>query len=495
MHKESHTAIIQDIGAERAVLAGLLQYGRSALYDICDIISENTFTIQENKVLFTCIEYILKESEKADITSIFAVANNLGVYNQIFQNKQDIEFLSALFNFSIHLENVRQFAKKIAKLEYARIAQSKHREAFTKLNGVSGNETIDGILAISEDAIFDIIKEINKGRDDYPVAIGESAVEFVKHLAENPVEMVGIPTPFKYYNTAIGGGLRAGGVNLIAARPKKGKSTLAKQISLHTSINLDIPTLYLDTEMVREEQLCRALSSLSEVELDDIETGKFAQNQMKYQKVLTTAEQLQSNTKFLHKVVAGKPFEEILSIIRRWILKDVGRDDIGNVKPCLVIYDYFKLMDASQLDKMAEHQAMGFQISRLSDFSKEYGFACLALVQLNREGADKDTAEVISQSDRLLWLCHSLSIYRHKTVEETLEDGVNNGNTRLKVIETRHGSGLDDGDYINLQFSKKINKIIELGTKRTIKNTNTNGGQIKFEVQDDNNSTEEIPFE
>src|SRR5690606_17026985 len=44
------------------------------------------------------------------------------------------------------------------------------------------------------------------------------------HLCNNPVDCIGIPTPWPRFNHAIGGGLTSGGVTLIAARPKKGKA-------------------------------------------------------------------------------------------------------------------------------------------------------------------------------------------------------------------------------------------------------------------------------
>ena len=41
--------ILQDLPAERAILSGICRYGSSALFDVADIIEENTFTIESPK--------------------------------------------------------------------------------------------------------------------------------------------------------------------------------------------------------------------------------------------------------------------------------------------------------------------------------------------------------------------------------------------------------------------------------------------------------------
>ena len=42
--------------------------------------------------------------------------------------------------------------------------------------------------------------------------------------------------------------------------------------------------------------------------------------------------------------VAGKSFDEIIGIARRWLFKHVGYNDEGRMNDCLIIYDYRKLM-------------------------------------------------------------------------------------------------------------------------------------------------------
>lgn len=47
---------LTDIGAERAVLAGLFSYGLESYVEICDLIDHGSFGHQNNQVIYKCIE-------------------------------------------------------------------------------------------------------------------------------------------------------------------------------------------------------------------------------------------------------------------------------------------------------------------------------------------------------------------------------------------------------------------------------------------------------
>src|SRR6266480_1288281 len=148
--------VINNPGAERAVLAGVCQYGREAYYDIADIVNSSCFTLEANESIWLCLESLLKTSEKVDATTILATANTLGLESIFTKNKTDIDFLRSLFNFQIHLKNVRTMAKQIAKLDLIRKSQSKLLEAYHELDNFDGTETVDQIVAIPEEATFSI---------------------------------------------------------------------------------------------------------------------------------------------------------------------------------------------------------------------------------------------------------------------------------------------------------------------------------------------------
>lgn len=477
-----------NLGVEKAVLAGLCRYGQNALYDIMDIVTVHSFTNESNQAIYKCIEKSLQDSSSIDATSVLASAETLGLSSVLTKNKTDIEYIRAIFNFPIKQENIRVHAKQLAKLEFIRKAQVVLHETNEKLDTLDGTESIDSIVQIPENAVFDLTNEINSRDNNNPQRLCLNSEERLKFLADNPIEMKGIPTPWGIFNDILGGGLREG-VNLIGARPGQGKSSMAINVGWHVADTLNIPVLYVDTEMIQEEQENRMLAFLSGVKNREIETGKFGSDPIKRQAVFDANRKV-GNSKFYHKWVGGKPFEEITSIMRRWIMSEVGFDSNGNTNPHLLIYDYFKLMDDNVLSKMAEHQAIGFQISYLSDFCKKYSTPCLSFVQVNRDGITKDTSDIISQSDRLLWLCVSCCVFKEKSHEEMIEDGKHNGNRKMFPLKVRYGEPMEFGNYLCMHFDGAISKITEKSTKFDLVNQqiSENNG---FETYD-NDETDKV---
>ena len=70
----------------------------------------------------------------------------------------------------------------------------------------------------------------------------------------------------------------------------------------------------------------------------------------------------------------------------------------------------------------------------------------------------------------MIWLCTSFSIFKIKSPEELAEDGPNAGNRKLVPIVSRHGAGLDDGNYINMVMDGSHAKLRELKTRNELKN-------------------------
>lgn len=471
MSEPKKFTIPQNVSAERAVLAGLCQYGSKASNEIAEIVSPDCFHNSDNQMFYKAVTSVLEQHDKVDVSSVMTHGSAIGLS---FESKENSDYLRSLFNFPVNLENIKKNAVILKKLDIIRRGQKLARGLAYELGDMSGMESISEIIGTIEAPIIDFSMTCGDSESDKTELMGLNVGEFITHLAENKNCVTGIPSPIARYNEAIGGGRRRGGVYLKGARPKAGKSTDAINDALHVSNVLSFPVLYLDTEMSKDGQLPRILANLSNIKIKEIESGSFAENDFLKTKVIESGKILES-IPFYYRKISGMAFEEVLSIIRKWVTQEVGQFE-GRTKDCLVIYDYFKLMDASSLDDgMQEFQALGFQISALTDFCGKYDIPCSAYVQLNRDGITKETSDIISQSDRLLWLCSSFAFLKRKTREEMLQDGPQNGNVKLIVTaEQRFGPGLEDGNYINL--------IVE-GDKGIIRE-----GKTAFELQSIGNS-------
>jgi replicative DNA helicase len=482
--------ILCDPASERAVLAGICIYGEEAYLDIADIIQESTFSIDSNSIIFKCLKRLCENENKPkiDIASIYSVAQELSV-SHLLSKKEEAQHLKAIIDFPVSLENVRKFAAKIRKLEIARLLRTQLELAQDKLLEINGSESITSILGIAEDTVFNFSSLLND-TDNNPIHIGKDVDAYLDDLVNNPIDQVGIPTGFPVYDQAIGGGFRKGTVNVIAARPKTGKTLLADNIGFHIANKHKIPVLNMDTEMNVKDHLNRVLAMMTETEISSIETGKFASLPDQNEKLHKASSDLKE-TPLFYKTIAGKSFEEQLALMRRWLVKEVGLNDDGTAKPCLIVYDYIKLMDSTGISQdMKEYQVLGFMMTALHNFAVRYQIPILAFVQLNRDGITKESTDTASGSDRIIWLCSNFTIFKRKTDEEIAEDGSKNGNRKLLPLVSRHGGGLDDNDYINCHMKGWCAKITEGKTRLEL--LNHNNSDEGFIVDEHND--EEIPF-
>jgi replicative DNA helicase len=397
---------------------------------------------------------------QVDLPALLAAAERLG-HRESITTDREIQYINSLKEFPVNKDNVFNFALEIKKYEFARKIKSIAKNVCNSVDDLDGTESIDDIISLLENPVVEFLKEDSVG--EKPEALSQDIFAYLEYLENNQCDIVGIPTGFSRYDAAIGGGIRRKCVDLIAARPKTGKSVFADAVAINVS-GTGVPVLMLDTEMGKNDHIHRILSSLSGVDLKLIETGKFANDESRI-KVHEAAHKVKKMP-YDYISVAGKSFESILNIIKRWVHHTVGVDDNGVTKDCLIIYDYLKLMSGSGLTgNMQEFQALGFQITSLHNLCVKLDVPCLSFVQLNRDGITKESTDAVSGSDRLIWLCTSFTIFKQKSDEEIAEDGPNAGNRKLVPIVSRHGGGLNDGDYINMKMVGKQTRLEELKTR------------------------------
>ncbi len=456
---------LTDIGAERAVLAGLFQYGIDAYVEVADVVTASSFGHENNQVLYACVQHVVEKNSEVDLPSILSAASTLNHAERV-ENETELKYIKSLFDFPVNQGNIFNFAVQVKKFEFARNIKKLTLKIHKDMDSVNGTESIDEIIGKIEDPVMDFLREDDGG--ERPEKIGKDVDAYLEFITENKCDVIGIPSGFNRFDHAIGGGLRRKCVDLVAARPKVGKSVFADNVALNVASD-GVPVLVLDTEMSKEDHLNRIIANLSGVPIQEVATGQFVDDDQKNQRVHEAVEHI-SNIPYNYVSVAGKPFEQILNIIKRWIIQDVKMDENGRTNDCVVIYDYLKLMSSSSItNNIQEYQALGFQITNLHNLAVKFDFPCLSFVQLNRDGITKESTDAVSGSDRLIWLCTSFSIFKSKSPEELAEDGPQAGNRKLVPIVSRHGAGLSDGDYINMRMLGEHAKLLELKTRNEFK--------------------------
>lgn len=462
--------VVADLAAERATLAAPFKFGYDAYIEVADIVQNSSYSNQSNETLWKCIDYFFRKHGEAckqiDVPSVMSAATDLGIGCH-FEKESELAHLRGILNFkdSIKLENVRRLAAKIRKIEIADVIAKKLNETSAELKNVTGDESASEILGIAENKIFDL-SCLFRGLDvNGPQLIGTGLRDYIQYLAENEVDQVGISSGYKIWDATIGGGFRNGAIDVVGARRKVGKSNYAVNVVNHVAGKLNIPCLYLDTELNPKYQQIRLLSMVSGVKIKRIETGKFAKDSEEKRKVFKAIDFIEKMP-YHHICIAGQGFEDTISEMRRWLVKNVGFEG-KEAKPCLIVFDYIKLMDDKLLKNLQEYQAIGFMMTGLHNFVTKYMCPCLAFIQLNRDGD-------IAQSDRVGWFCSSFSVLKlvERNSEEDTEIPTELGiNRTLSVPISRYGEGLGNGDYINFRADFSVSRLIEHSTRSTMNNS------------------------
>lgn len=445
---------------ERTVLSGIIKFGKSAYIDCCDVLDDAYFSGFVEQAVYTSICDLFKAGQNFTKTRVFSKCMDLGLTDKDYDLFQEVTSYDC-----DKMEDIRPIAQKLKRQKIIKDFIALHKKVIDELSETDPSQSISSIFSISEKAIFELVKKYTE-RQDIPEKLSDLVEDIVQELSENENLSVGLPTPWEEVTKSIGGGLRRGNVYLFGARSGEGKSFLLQIISVYLT-QLGVPVLYLDTEMTKEEILPRLLSNISEVPINDIESGLFAQNDFT-KKAVASAVKVMKGMPLSYLSIAGKPFDEILSVIRRWLYTDVGLDENGRANDCLVVYDYFKLMSAEGLQELRETQLMGFMISQLADFAKKYSIPILTATQLNRDGIAKDTSDVIAGSDRLLWLVSAFAIFKEKSLEEIIRDGVEHGNKKFICRKSRFGGEHRLGEHINMTMKPEIASLLENGLKSSV---------------------------
>jgi replicative DNA helicase len=450
------SALLRDTASERTMLGTIIKHGKNALVDVQDSVTSTDFSLPINRAIFTCLENLAEDPncEVFDLESVKMKAKTLG-FGDFLQSSKDLEYIELLDSVYADKDNLNMFALQIKKYSVARDLYKRYSDAQQYLRNIDGTEDLAEIIQKAESQIVDYVTGIEGA--NCLENLCENLEEYIEEaVAAEPVDQVGLPTGFPTWDAAIGGGPRPATITVVGARPKTGKSFHAMNVSLNLVRN-GIPVLYLDTELTGGYQKDRMICIDSGCPLLSFETRQFNKNAALIEKVRNSGKLLQG-LPFEYQNIGGMSHTEALALARRWIVKNIGFNANGQANHCAIIYDYMKLTTASTLTKVTpEYIVLGLMLTEMHNFAMKYGVPIIGYVQLNREGIDNDDGSVIAGSDRILWLCSSMSLLRNKNQNDVdLNCGFEHGNKKISILETRQGPGLEEEmDYINLKASLK----------------------------------------
>ncbi len=457
-----------DLESEKAVIATLLgDEGFELWVDVCDIIHSNSFIADTHQVVYKCINAIRQSSpdtKKINFPLLLSTSKTLN-FGNFLEKKEEKEFLKEVGKCQTDKDNAKILAIKLKKFEIARLIREQLQISDTKLANITGDEKAADILAIAEGPILDLSRALHGFDNQNTTKMFENVETWLEDRLAHPNRFIGLKTGWEAFDKAAGGGIRFGTVAVVASRFGEGKSSAGDNIGFNVA-SQGYPVLILDSEMSIEERLPRDIAMISGVPITEIEDGSAALDPQKREAARKAAKLLKSMEHlYEYRSICGMEFDQIITVIKTWVLTKVGLDEEGNAKPALVILDYLKIQSSSDFSKnMMETQLMGMLVTGVVNICQKYKIACLTFAQVNREGLKSEESDAIATSDRIAWFCSVLVLMKFQS-EEELDKQKQLGikdlyDRKLILLKTRHGPGLDKGNYINLRFKRHICRMI-----------------------------------
>ena len=359
----------KNLDAEKAVLGGIL-IDENLIVDVADQLSEADFYDPKNRAIFKAMVTLMKAETHIDITTLISCLNDNGWINEA----GGIEYISQLISSNYSSSNVDSYIRLVNEAALKRLTidalNSMVQKGYDK--SLTAFDYIEGV----EQEIFRISSRRKVGDFRNIVELSDAVLENVSIRHNMTSDITGLDTGF-YALNHLTSGLQPGALIILAARPAMGKSAMALNLAYNIAKNNkngQAGVAVFSLEMTSEQLVERMLSSVAEVPLRNIITGKFDQN------AGYNIKQIQRAVDTLKKY--NIYFDDSASITVA-NMRAKCRKLAAEGKLDFVVVDYLQLITDDSGRKSTQEEVA--RISRgLKLMAKELNVPVLALSQLSR---------------------------------------------------------------------------------------------------------------
>jgi len=352
----------QAIEAEQAVLGGLMLRPQ-AWMDVQDVLTAQQFYRRDHQLIWQAIEDVLKKGREADAVTIGEWFESRGKLELVGDGAYLIE-LSATTPSSA---NVRGYAEIVAETAKRRALIDAGQELIDAAYSPEGRSALD-LIGSAQTRIGSLLD--SEPCDLESVApVMERVFHRLGERANNEGGISGLTTGDHDLDELLGG-LQPGGLYVLAARPKMGKTTKAINVAEHVALRLRKPVAVFTFEMQPEELGDRMLANQAGINGTRIRTGKL--DDVDWANASEATRRLSQAPIFVSRPKRAR-VEHVCAQIRRMH----ARDPLG-----LVVIDYLQLMEVKGDNRAA---GIGDITRTLKLTASELGVPFLLLSQLNRE--------------------------------------------------------------------------------------------------------------
>jgi replicative DNA helicase len=354
-----------NLDAERFVLGSIL-LDDSYFIQTAGALQADDFSVEKHRRIFARMAEIHERGEKVDRVTL---ANELMNHNQL-EACDGLTYLVSLddglpqtFNIESYIRIVKDKAilRKIIFASQALMNRCIHAE-----------EEPAQILAGAEETLLKLGESQVKSGLLGPAQIIDEYQGGLNAFLDPSKRIKGISTGFTKLDEMTGG-MHAGELIILAARPSMGKTALALNIAQHVAAKLDKTVAVFSLEMSKESLLTRMLCASARVDSQKFRSGYL--NSEERQRLQVAASQLVRAPLFIDDT-AGANLMDMHAKLRR--LQAERKQPLG-----LVVVDYLQLMSGRGRFENRNQEisaiSRGFKL-----LSKELNVPMLVLSQLSR---------------------------------------------------------------------------------------------------------------
>ena len=353
-----------DIEAEQALIGSMLT-DKDAVIAAIEILREQDFYREDNRIIYSAILNLYNRSEPIDIITLKAELKSMGKLEAV----GGLEYIVQLPDRVPTTSNVEQYIKIVEEKSMLRALIKTADELITL--GYDPTQEVEQVIDTAEKKIFEVMQKKNqKGYSSMKDILIDTFTQ-LEQLYNQKEMITGVPTGFADldYRTS---GLHNSDLILVAARPAMGKSAFALNIATHAAVRGKVPVAIFSLEMSKEQMANRILCSEAMVDSAKVRTGKIDDEE--WGKLAAASGELSEAGIYIDDT-PGISVMEIRAKCRKMKLeKNIG----------LVVIDYLQLVQGSNRKGGSREQEIA-EISRsLKILAKEINVPVIALSQLSR---------------------------------------------------------------------------------------------------------------
>ena len=412
--------------SEQAVLGSII-FEPSTMCDVMELLGEDDFYASSHVLIFRAMRALFQAGETLDIISISEYLYDNAQLDQAGGRTYLMDLAMSVATAQAaryHADKVKNYALRRRIIRFGMELQ----------DVASESRSAEDVLEMAQAGILSIAQAADRKTDATPASLAKEAFQNVHYRLHNPNRIVGVKTGFGKLDRFLGG-LQAGRLVILGARPSMGKSGLALNIAQHVAKAENKPVLFYSLEMEPVKLVERALVATAE-------------SQSALEKLQIAADEFPDKLRII-----DRPSLSIASL-RASMLKN--RLELGELG--LVIIDYLQLMKGMGGNRNEEVSSISRGLKLLA---REFKIPVLALAQLSRDvekrqdkrpmNSDlRDSGAVEQDADTVIFL------YRDEYYNP---DSDRPGIAEVIISKNRDGSV----GRFELLFRKDIVKFIEPG--------------------------------